>query len=103
MSGGSGTPPSVSGSRLDRAARPWLKNGYTVRYRDPYLIQVFKPYRSDLWLIVLAVGFGTSVVVLVIALVRRLLRTRWHVVEFTKTPDERVITHQLWAPRPPDD
>jgi len=102
-SGGSGAPPSGPSSRLDRAAQVWLKKGYSARYRDPYLIQVMKRYRSDLWQVLLGFGFGVSAVVLLVALVRRLLRVRWHVVELTQTPDERIITHQLWAPRPPDD
>ena len=103
MHGSSGTPPGMTDARLDRAAGPWMKRGYTVRYRDPFLIQLIKRYRADTWQIVLVVGFGLSLVVLVIALLRRLLRVRWHVVELTATPDERIITHQLWAPRPPED
>jgi hypothetical protein len=101
-SDGPGTSPGEKGPRLDRAARSWVKNGYTVRYRDPYLIQLVKRRQPMIWLRVPLAALGVAAVMLVISLARQLLRERWHVVELTETPDSRIITHRMWAPRPPE-
>lgn len=102
-SDGPGATGSNRGSRLDRAAHSWMKNGYTVRYRDRYLVQLVKRRRPNVWLLVPLAVLGFSGSVLFIMLVRRLLRERWHVVELTVTPDWRIIMHKMWAPRPPED
>jgi len=91
------------GSRLDQAARSWMKNGYSVRYRDPYLIQLAKRRNPDVWLLVPLAALGVASVFVFVAMLRRLLRERWHVVELTVTPDQRIIMHKMWAPHPPDD
>jgi hypothetical protein len=89
-------------TRLERAARQWMRRGYTVRYRDPYLIQLIRPWRP-FWLLVPLIASGVLALTLIMALVRRLLSRRWHVVTLTEAPDGRVITHQMQAPRPPED
>ncbi len=101
--GGSSTPPGGTGARLDRATRSWEWAGYAVRYRDPFLVQLIKRGQPDFWLLVPLVALGMLAAALIIALLRRLLRARWHVVELTETPDGRIITHQMWSPQPPDD
>jgi ABC-type phosphate transport system permease subunit len=80
-----------------------MKNGYSVRYRDPYLIQLTKRRQLDIWLLVLLVALGVVAAIVVVAILRQLLRERWHVVELTETPDKRIIMHKMWSPRPPDD
>jgi hypothetical protein len=91
------------GSRLDQAARSWVKKGYSVRYRDSYLIQLVKRRWPAFWLLVPLVALGVAAVMLIVSLARRLLGARWHVVELTETPDKRIIMHRMWARRPPDD
>ena len=87
---------------LDHAAHWWARRGYTVRYRDAHLVQLIRRGRpgsaSAGWLLSALCIAGLAVVLLVLGLRRR----PFHVVSLTITPDKRVITHRIWAQRPPD-
>jgi hypothetical protein len=97
-----GAQVTSSPSLLERAAAGWIRRGYTVRYRDPHLIQLVRrgrPGCSGWLLVVLALPLmGLAIALVVIGLRRRY----WHTVSITATPDQRIITHRQWAPNPPE-
>lgn len=87
---------------LSRAATGWVRQGYRVRYSDAFLIQLIRrgrPGREALPFIALGLlGFIGAAAALAVALSRR----PWHVVTLAIGPDERVLTHQQRAMRPPE-
>lgn len=86
---------------LDSTAASWVRRGYTIRYQDPFLVQVVR--REALrwgalgWLM-LALATTLVTVLLALGAVRS---RRWHVVTLALRPDGRVIMHSQRAPRPP--
>lgn len=103
------TPPSkppsapyVSGNApLDQAAEGWTRRGYTIRYADPYLVQVVRREGlrvRDVGLLALAGAMALFTVALVIGIVRGRL---WRVVTLAARPDGRIQMHQQITDRPP--
>ncbi len=83
------------------AAAGWMRRGYVVRYRDPYLSQLMR--REPLgWreALLLALAAGASIAAVIFAL-RAFRRRLWHVVTLVIRPDGRIVTHQIRAPHPP--
>lgn len=98
-------PPAATrrapGDGIEAAAGGWMRQGYAVRYRDPYLLQLIRrepPGWREALLLALAGGAAVAAVTLVLRAYRQRL---WHVVTLVVRPDGRIVTHQIRAPRPP--
>ncbi len=90
---------------LQRAARPWLRQGYRVEFGDEHLVQLAAPFRGlsprDLFSATLVgVGLGALGTVAALALLWRSRRHRWHIVSLVLTPERQVLTHEQWQPAP---
>ena len=94
--------PYVSGNvSLDQAVEGWTRRGYTIRYADPYLVQVIRREglrTRDLGLLAVAGAVTAFCLVLVIAIFRGRL---WRVVTLTARPDGRILMHQQVTEHPP--
>jgi hypothetical protein len=100
-----GTPPAdtqhVPGGGIEAAASGWMRQGFAVRYRDPYLLQLIRrepPGWREAVLLALAGGAAVAAASLALRAYRQRL---WHVVTLVVRPDGRIVTHQIRAPRPP--
>ena len=94
--------PYTSGNApLDQVAEGWTRRGYTIRYADPYLVQVVRREGlrvRDMGLLALAAAASLCSVALVVAIFRGRL---WRVVTLVARPDGRVQMHQQVTQHPP--
>lgn len=88
-------------STVEAAAAVWLRRGYQVRYRDPFLTQLIRRdqigWRSAPFVALAVATLIATVAAIFVALQRR----PWHVVTLVAGPDHRVLTHHQHAPHPP--
>lgn len=94
--------PYMSGNlSLDQAAEGWTRRGYTIRYADPYLVQVVRREGlrvREMAALALAGAVSLCCVVVFIAVLRGRL---WRVVTLVARPDGRVQMHQQVTEHPP--
>lgn len=86
---------------LDQVAEGWTRRGYSVRYADPYLVQVVRREGlrvRDMGLLALAAAAILCGVALVVAIFRGRL---WRVITLVARPDGRVQMHQQMTQHPP--
>lgn len=101
-SGGDPAAPHASGNAsLDHAAEGWIRRGFTIRYADPYLVQVMRReglQPRDIGALA-AVGAVCAVCLVVVLAV---IRGRpWRVATLVARPDGRIQMHQQVTRRLP--
>jgi hypothetical protein len=94
-------PGPAAAEDLEAATAGWLRRGYMVRYRDPYLLQLMRREPPG-WREAVLLGLATAAAVAAVAFgLHAYQRRLWHVVTLVIRPDGRIVTHQIRAPRRP--
>ncbi len=92
-SGGTERPDGA----LDGAVSLWKRRGYSVRYRDEYLVQLVRRAWPVMACVLVTVAAAGGV-----ALAWRMCHS-WYVVSVAVGPDGRVVTHRQRSGHPPKD